>query len=107
LPGNKELLVQAPERSVGEDQHDITRLRLRGQQFQPAALDKLRWLRRKVGPEVLLSVDGGVGSDTISRCAAAGAQLLVVGTALLGQKDYRLRLAELASLAASRDDVQV
>ena len=31
-----------------------------GQEFEPEALDKLRQLRTMVGPNVLLSVDGGV-----------------------------------------------
>lgn len=78
-----------------------------GQKFQPVALDKLRWLRAHARPEVLLSVDGGVNSETIGPCARAGAGLCVTGTALLGSDDYQKRLAELRSLALSPNDVQV
>jgi len=72
-----------------------------GQTFQEVALEKLRWLRANVRPGTLLSVDGGVNADTIRACAEAGADVFVVGTALLGQPDYRKRLAELTLIARS------
>jgi ribulose-phosphate 3-epimerase len=64
-------------------------------------------LREKAGPDVLLSVDGGVNSDTIGQCAEAGAELLVVGTALFEHSDYRRRLAELTAQARGRGNVRV
>ena len=72
-----------------------------GQEFDAVALDKLRWLRGKVGPGVLLAVDGGVNEDTIAKCTSAGANLLVAGTALLEATDYRKRFDELRTLAQS------
>lgn len=78
-----------------------------GQRFQPSALEKLRYLRDRVGRDVLLSVDGGINPETIGLCARAGAQLFVVGTALLGCHDYRERLAELRRSAQAYKDVQV
>ena len=69
-----------------------------GQQFQAVALEKLRWLKERAKDEVLLSVDGGVNIDTIAACAEAGANLFVVGTALLGQEDYGERFAQFSSL---------
>lgn len=59
-----------------------------GQKFQTVALEKLRQLRKLVPPGVLLQVDGGVNASTIQSCAAAGAQLFVVGSAIFGQPDY-------------------
>jgi ribulose-phosphate 3-epimerase len=38
---------------------------------------------------LLLEVDGGVNLKTIAECTRAGAQLLVVGSAIFGQEDYR------------------
>jgi ribulose-phosphate 3-epimerase len=70
-----------------------------GQGFHPEALDKLRWLRARASSRVVLSVDGGVNPDTIGPCAEAGADCLVVGTALLGHPDYRVRMAELMAAA--------
>jgi len=76
-----------------------------GQEFQPVALEKLRWLKERAKDEMLLSVDGGVNLDTIGPCAEAGANLFVVGTALLGQDDYVERLAQLLSLVKPHSSV--
>ena len=78
-----------------------------GQEFQDVALEKLRRVRRLAGSEVLLSVDGGINSETIGPCAEAGADLFVVGTAIFGHDDYGRRIAELTSLAQSSRDVRV
>jgi ribulose-phosphate 3-epimerase len=59
-----------------------------GQQFDPVALDKLRRLRQLGGERLLLSVDGGVNLETAADCSAAGADLLVAGSALFGSGDY-------------------
>ena len=59
-----------------------------GQAFNPIALAKLREIREMAGPDVLLQIDGGVNESTIGACVAAGAQLLVVGSAILAQDDY-------------------
>jgi len=72
-----------------------------GQQFNPVALAKLERLRA-VGPSrLLLSVDGGVGDETIGACRRAGAHMLVAGTAFFRSDDYKQRLAELTRLANS------
>lgn len=76
-----------------------------GQQFDPSALGKLRALRNKAGPGVLLSVDGGVNPETIGLCAQAGAGLFVVGTALFEHSDYGHRLRELTALAQDHQGV--
>ncbi len=77
-----------------------------GQEFDPAALDKLRRLRSLAGPELLLSVDGGINPETIGDCAAAGADLFVTGTALFAEDNYTDRIAQLTGLATSMKDVQ-
>lgn len=71
-----------------------------GQVFDPVALDKLRTLSSLVGEEVLLEVDGGVNADTIAACGAAGVDLLVVGSAITRQADYKESVATLSQLAA-------
>ena len=56
-----------------------------GQAFIPAALDKLRALRQRIDRDRLrcrLEVDGGVGADNAAACQAAGADVLVAGTAI-------------------------
>ena len=63
------------------------------------ALEKLRELKRVAPPEVLLEVDGGVNSQTIGPCAAAGAQLHVVGSAIFSHNDFTQSVATLTRLA--------
>jgi len=58
-----------------------------GQVFNSSTLDKIRRIREAAGTDKLLSVDGGVCETTISDITAAGANLFVVGTALLGHPD--------------------
>lgn len=78
-----------------------------GQAFRPVALEKLRRLRSKSGDGMLLSVDGGVNPETIGACSRAGADLFVVGTALLSNNDYGKRFRQLMTLAKSEKDVRV
>ena len=59
-----------------------------GQAFNPVALEKLKRVQ-ETHPELLLEVDGGVNLKTIADCVQAGAQFLVVGSAIFGQDDYR------------------
>lgn len=71
-----------------------------GQKFIPAALEKLKTLRMMTPPELLLSVDGGIGPTTIADCAQAGAGLFVVGSAVFDKPDYSTAIAELAKLGS-------
>lgn len=72
-----------------------------GQSLQPEAIDKVGWVRAHGRDRTLVSVDGGINGETIAPCAAAGADLFVVGTGLFGHPDYRQRLAQLRGLAKS------
>ena len=56
-----------------------------GQKFIAAQCDKIRVLRRRIdegGRAIDLEVDGGVNTDTARDAVAAGADLLVAGTAV-------------------------
>lgn len=77
-----------------------------GQSFDPTALEKLRRLRSSVGSRTLLSVDGGVNLETVSACAAAGADLFVAGSALFSQDNYGRFIRDMAGLARSAKEVQ-
>jgi len=70
-----------------------------GQSFQGVALEKLRCLKQLVGDDTLLEVDGGVNGETIHDCQAAGAQLLVVGSAIFREASYRDAVRKLTDLA--------
>ena len=55
-----------------------------GQSFIPAALDKIAELRRRIdriGRPIDLEVDGGINAETAAKVVAAGADVLVAGTA--------------------------
>jgi ribulose-phosphate 3-epimerase len=61
-----------------------------GQHFLDMVLPKLRRARAmvaKLGAEVWLQVDGGVSEETIERCADAGADVFVAGSAVYGAAD--------------------
>jgi ribulose-phosphate 3-epimerase len=73
-----------------------------GQKFDEVALEKLSRLRDLVGPDVFLEVDGGVHTATIGPCASAGAQLLVVGSAIFEHPDYSQSVAALTRLAQAQ-----
>jgi ribulose-phosphate 3-epimerase len=66
-----------------------------GQAFNPLALERIKALRQQVGPSVLLEVDGGVNRSTARSCQQAGADLLVVGSAIFRQEDYSQAMSEL------------
>ena len=72
-----------------------------GQKFQPAALDKLRLLAAECavrGVRPWLQVDGGVDEITGPAAAAAGANLLVAGSAVFGRPDMAAAVAALKNL---------
>lgn len=62
-----------------------------GQRFLPSTLDKIRALREQTEQRrlsVAIEVDGGVKADNAAEICAAGADVLVAGTAIFGQPDY-------------------
>jgi ribulose-phosphate 3-epimerase len=75
-----------------------------GQQFIPACLPKIEALRREIdrrGLSVELEVDGGVKLDNIARIAAAGAEVMVAGSAVYGTDNYGATIAALKARAAA------
>jgi ribulose-phosphate 3-epimerase len=74
-----------------------------GQKFLDACLPKVRRTReaiRRTGLDVWVQVDGGVSAETIGRCAEAGADVFVAGSAVYGADDAGAAIARLRSLAA-------
>ncbi|MFI0349735.1 ribulose-phosphate 3-epimerase [Actinomadura sp. 9N407] len=59
-----------------------------GQKFLDVVLPKVRRARALIGDRpVWLQVDGGVSAETIERCAEAGADVFVAGSAVYGADD--------------------
>jgi ribulose-phosphate 3-epimerase len=71
-----------------------------GQKFMPEVLPKVAELRR-LGFRGEVSMDGGIGPNTIAAAAAAGTNAFVAGTAVFGAADRTARIAELRALARS------
>jgi ribulose-phosphate 3-epimerase len=75
-----------------------------GQKFLDSCLPKIRQARRAIsssGLDVWLQVDGGVSAQTIERCAEAGADVFVAGSAVYGAADAAAQIQRLRDLAHS------
>ena len=69
-----------------------------GQKFIPSALDKLRELREiieKSGKEIDLEIDGGVTQDNVEEIKAAGANVIVAGSAVFKATDRAAMIKKL------------
>ncbi len=61
-----------------------------GQSFIPSQLRKITACREMVkGRNIQIEVDGGINPLTAAECMAAGADILVAGTAVFAGEDYR------------------
>jgi len=73
-----------------------------GQEFLDLCLPKIRQARallKKHGLETWLQVDGGVSMETIERCAEAGADVFVAGSAVFSADDPDAMVAALRERA--------
>ena len=67
-----------------------------GQKFIEHSVDKVRELAALRGErDFLIEVDGGVGATNAGALIDAGADVLVAGSAIFGQPDYRQAIARL------------
>ena len=71
-----------------------------GQKFIPSVLDKVREIRAIIdasGKDIDLEIDGGVTAENVEEIKAAGANVIVAGSAVFKAED---RAAMIASLKA-------
>ncbi|HYZ33298.1 MAG TPA: ribulose-phosphate 3-epimerase [Crenalkalicoccus sp.] len=67
-----------------------------GQRFLPGMMEKVRRLRQMIGSrDIRLEVDGGITAETAPLALAAGAEVLVAGSAIFGQPPYDRAIAAL------------
>jgi ribulose-phosphate 3-epimerase len=74
-----------------------------GQEFLDMCLPKIRRARELVstsGLDIWVQVDGGVSAETIGRCAEAGADVFVAGSAVYEADNVSAAIDELRTLAA-------
>ncbi len=69
-----------------------------GQQFISNSLEKVRRLRRMIderGVKVRIEIDGGIDLSNIGEVVAAGAEIIVAGSAIFGAPDPQVAVREL------------
>lgn len=69
-----------------------------GQKFLPSQLGKIATLRRmanEAGRPIHIETDGGIDGETAPAALAAGANVLIAGSAIFGRPDYAAAIAAL------------
>lgn len=75
-----------------------------GQRFLPQSVEKVRGLKARAseaGSPALIEVDGGVDAGNAGALSAAGAEILVAGTAIYGEADVAAAITKLRLAADS------
>jgi ribulose-phosphate 3-epimerase len=73
-----------------------------GQSFLPLVVPKLKALRRMIdesGFAIDLEIDGGIGPENVRLVTEAGANVIVAGSAIFGQKDRGAAMKQMRMLA--------
>jgi ribulose-phosphate 3-epimerase len=77
-----------------------------GQKFIPSSIDKIRKLRKIIasnGYHARIEIDGGIGPENLKEVIAAGAEIIVAGSAIFNaQKDASEAVRELKGIAEHR-----
>lgn len=69
-----------------------------GQEFIGTSIDKVRRLRKRIderGLDTRIEIDGGIDLDNIGAVVAAGAEIIVAGSAIFGASDPQQAVKEL------------
>jgi len=77
-----------------------------GQEFIEDMLGKIASIRPRLRPDQRLEVDGGINLQTIGRCARAGADMFVAGSAVFGASDPSAAIAALRQAAETQQEPQ-
>ena len=73
-----------------------------GQKFITASLDKVRRLRQMIdarGLNIRIEIDGGIDTTNVAEVVAAGAEILVAGSAIFAQPDAAQAVRDLRAAA--------
>ena len=73
-----------------------------GQKLMKDMMPKVHCLRTQF-PSLDIEVDGGVGPDTIHKCAEAGANTIVSGSAIMKSEDPRSVINLLRNVCSEAD----
>ena len=81
-----------------------------GQQFLPLAVEKIAYLaalRREMGLNFRIEVDGGIAHDTVASVVEAGAEMLVAGSAVFSKGKTEQNARRLLKLARAAEPDKV
>jgi len=73
-----------------------------GQSFLKNSVDKVKWLRQKIDQskaQTIIAIDGGIDGSNIRLVTDAGADRLVIGSAIFSARDPRLKIIQYMQLA--------
>jgi len=70
-----------------------------GQSFIDSSIGKIERLAQRLPPGLPIEVDGGINEAAAANCAAAGATLLVAGSAVFGGSEPAQAYRDLAAAA--------
>jgi ribulose-phosphate 3-epimerase len=68
-----------------------------GQKFIPAARERLKQIKMKVGDRVLICADGGITRENVAEVADLGADIIVTGSAVFDGKSPRENVERMMS----------
>lgn len=68
-----------------------------GQSFMAEAAKKIIDIRKMVGPDVRIEVDGGIAADTAKTVVEYGADTLVAGNAIFGKADRKKAIEDIVN----------
>lgn len=67
-----------------------------GQKFIPSQIKKIAEIKKMIGERnIKIAVDGGINQENAAECVAAGADVLVAGTAVFAGKEYEKNIKKL------------
>jgi len=75
-----------------------------GQRFIPRSIERLRMIKAmvlEINPKVLVEIDGGIKEDNIKQVAEAGADIIVVGSAIFSSEDVETQTRKLKNILIS------
>jgi ribulose-phosphate 3-epimerase len=78
-----------------------------GQAFIPSAMDKVRNISamvEKAGKQIPIQLDGGVGPENTAEVTAAGASILVAGSAIFGNPPYKDVIRKMRERSAKNEE---
>lgn len=76
-----------------------------GQSIEKCAIENISAIRKMIGNDVDLQVDGGIYASNLAELVRAGANVIVAGTAIFGASDSVFAVSELRNEARRGEEV--